>query len=83
MADRFGFPADLLQVLDSLVISLSKYTALLNPAHPKAAIAFGNNEQARAATATLFDLANRCRLAWNLKLARLLGKDVAGRGRLS
>lgn len=60
------------QVLDSLVISLSKYTALLNPAHPKAAIVFGNNERARAATATLFDLVNRCRPhAW-------LGASVTG-----
>jgi hypothetical protein len=47
------------QVLDSLMVALTKYTALLNPASPKATIAFGLNPKARAATETLFELANR------------------------
>ncbi|KAK9918480.1 hypothetical protein WJX75_004379 [Coccomyxa subellipsoidea] len=47
------------EVLDSLMVALTKYTALLNPASPKATIAFGLNPKARAATETLFELANR------------------------
>ena len=48
--------------MDSLVESLSKFTALLNPSLPRAAVAFGENEKARAATQTFFAIANRCRL---------------------
>ncbi|EIE18029.1 Sec7-domain-containing protein, partial [Coccomyxa subellipsoidea C-169] len=47
------------EVLDSLMVALTKYTALLNPASPKATVAFGLNAKARAATETLFELANR------------------------
>jgi hypothetical protein len=47
-------------VLDSLIVSLSKYTAALNPASPRAAVVFGNDEKARLATSTLFELVNRC-----------------------
>lgn len=47
------------QVLDSLMVTLSKYTVLLNPASPKACIAFGLNAKARMATETMFELANR------------------------
>ena len=46
--------------MDSLVESLSKFTALLNVAVPRAAVAFGENAQARAATQTFFAIANRC-----------------------
>ena len=42
------------------MVALTKYTALLNPASPKATVAFGLNAKARAATETLFELANRC-----------------------
>ena len=47
------------EVMDSLVVSLSKFTASLDPAAPKPALAFGENEKARMATQTLFTLANR------------------------
>ncbi|KAK9841755.1 hypothetical protein WJX81_000904 [Elliptochloris bilobata] len=47
------------EVMDSLVESLSRFTALLNPALPRAAVAFGENEKARAATQTFFAIANR------------------------
>ena len=47
--------------MDSLVESLSKFTALLNPAMPRTAVAFGENEKARSATQTFFAIANRCR----------------------
>lgn len=39
--------------------SLTKYTLLLNPASPKAAVAFGSNEKAKLATEAIFELANR------------------------
>jgi hypothetical protein len=47
-------------VLDSLVESLTKYTLVLNPASPKAAVLFGFNAKAKLATETIFELANRC-----------------------
>ncbi len=47
------------QVLDSLLASLTKYTALLNPLSPKASVLFGLNDKARMATETIFELANR------------------------
>ena len=43
--------------------SLSKFTALINPSLPRAAVAFGENEKALAATQTFFAIANRCRLS--------------------
>ena len=61
-----------LQVLDSLIVSLSKYTALLNPASPRAAVVFGNDEKARLATSTLFELVNRCGLFASCPLSGLL-----------
>ena len=48
-----------LQVLDSLITSLTKHTSLLNPAVPQAAIAFGADELSCLATETMFELANR------------------------
>ncbi|KAK9828895.1 hypothetical protein WJX72_002652 [[Myrmecia] bisecta] len=47
------------EVMDSLLVSLTKFTALLNPAASKPAVAFGENEKARMATETVFELANR------------------------
>lgn len=56
MVNRFDFVT---QVLDSLLASLTKYTALLNPLSPKASVLFGLNDKARMATETIFELANR------------------------
>eukprot|EP00884_Botryococcus_braunii_P022699 jgi/Botrbrau1/9112/Bobra.0305s0016.2 len=47
------------EVMDSLVISLSKFTSVLNPTSPKPAMAFGENEKMRMATETVFALASR------------------------
>lgn len=47
------------QVMDSLVISLSKFTSVLNPSSPKPAMAFGENDKMRMATETVFALASR------------------------
>ena len=47
------------EVMDSLIVSLSKFTAILDPAASKPALAFGENEKARMATQTMFTLANR------------------------
>lgn len=49
-----------LKVMDSLVISLSKFTSVLNPSSPKPAMAFGENDKMRMATETVFALASRC-----------------------
>ena len=51
------------QVMDNLVSSLSKFTVLLDPANPKAAVEFGNSEKARMACDAAFQLANRCATA--------------------
>lgn len=48
------------QVLDSLITSLTKHTSLLNPAVPQASVAFGADELSCMATETMFELANRC-----------------------
>lgn len=48
-----------LQVMDSMLVSLSKFTAVLNPAALKPAVTFGENEKARMATEAVFMLANR------------------------
>lgn len=45
--------------MDSLVVSLSKFTSLLNPAAFKPVVVFGENEKARAATEAVFTVANR------------------------
>lgn len=47
------------EVMDSLVVSLSKFTAILDPGASKPALAFGENEKARMATQTMFTIANR------------------------
>lgn len=47
------------QVMDSLVVSLSKFTSMLNPLAFKPVIAFGENDKARAATEAVFTVANR------------------------
>ena len=47
------------EVMDSLVVSLSKFTSILDPGTPKPALAFGENEKVRMATQTMFTLANR------------------------
>ena len=53
-----------LQVMDSMLVSLSKFTAVLNPAALKPAVTFGENEKARMATETVFLLANRWGKLW-------------------
>lgn len=45
--------------MDSLVVSLSKFTSMLNPLAFKPVIAFGENDKARAATEAVFTVANR------------------------
>ncbi|KAL3131638.1 hypothetical protein ABBQ38_007935 [Trebouxia sp. C0009 RCD-2024] len=47
------------EVMDSLVVSLSKFTSLLNPLAFKPVVTFGENEKARAATEAVFTVANR------------------------
>lgn len=46
--------------MDSLVVSLCKWTTLLEPSHPKPAVAFGEHPKARLATEVVFQVANRC-----------------------
>jgi hypothetical protein len=53
-----GFLVDA-QVMDSLVISLSKFTSVLNPSSPKPALAFGENDKMRMATEAVFALSSR------------------------
>ena len=45
--------------MDSLVVSLSKFTSPLNPLAPKPVISFGDNDNARMATEAVFTVANR------------------------
>ena len=45
--------------MDSLVVSLSKFTAPLNPAAFKPIVAFGNDDKGRMVTETIFTVANR------------------------
>ena len=47
------------QVMDSLVVSLSKFTSPLNPLAFKPVVTFGENEKARIATEAVFTVANR------------------------
>eukprot|EP00898_Chlorokybus_atmophyticus_P000253 jgi/Chlat1/1228/Chrsp115S01684 len=47
-------------VLDNLVISLCKFTTLLNPTAEKPSVAFGNDTKARMAAVTVFSIANKC-----------------------
>ena len=47
------------QVMDRLVVALSKFTALLDASAAKPVLAFGENERARLAMQTLFTIANR------------------------
>ena len=52
--------ASCMQVMDSLVVSLSKFTAPLTPgASPKPIVAFGFDDKGRMATETIFTVANR------------------------
>ena len=55
---RHSSPADM-QVMDALVVSLAKWTVLLDPHAPKPSVAFGDNHKARLATESIFLLANR------------------------
>lgn len=48
------------QVMDNLLSSLSKYTAMLSPSGNKPVVEFGNSEKGRLACETSFQLANRC-----------------------
>lgn len=41
------------------MVSLSKFTSLLNPLAFKPVVTFGENEKARAATEAVFTVANR------------------------
>ena len=45
--------------MDSLVVSLSKFTSPLNPLAFKPVVTFGENEKARIATEAVFTVANR------------------------
>lgn len=47
------------EVMDSLIVSLSKFTSILDPSVAKPTLAFGENEKARMATQAMFTLANR------------------------
>ena len=47
------------QVMDALVVSLAKWTVLLDPQAPKPSVAFGDNAKACLATEAIFALANR------------------------
>ncbi|KAL0041048.1 hypothetical protein WJX77_003321 [Trebouxia sp. C0004] len=47
------------EVMDSLVVSLSKFTSPLNPLAFKPVVTFGENEKARIATEAVFTVANR------------------------
>ena len=47
-------------VMDNMIASLSRFAAILDPANPKPALTFGENEKARRATQTMFIIANRC-----------------------
>lgn len=47
------------EVMDSLVVSLCKFTTMLNPAVPKPTVAFGEDFKSRQAAETVFMLANR------------------------
>ena len=49
-----------LQVMDALVVSLAKWTVLLDPQAQKPSVAFGDNAKACLATEAVFALANRC-----------------------
>ena len=49
----------LLQVMDSLVVSLCKWTQLLDPSASKPAVAFGEHSKARIAMEAVFTVANR------------------------
>ena len=62
-AGVFVDPGSIVQVLDSLITSLTKHTLILNPAVPQASIAFGADEISCMATETMFELANRCATA--------------------
>lgn len=46
------------QVMDSLVVALSKFTMLLNPAVPKPTVAFGEDGKARMSMEAIFYTAN-------------------------
>lgn len=45
-------------MVDSIVVALSKFSAVLTP--PKGVEAFGESAKARAALETMFAIANRC-----------------------
>lgn len=47
------------QVMDSLVVSLCKWTSLLDPSAPKPAVAFGEMPKARMAMEVVFQVGNR------------------------
>ena len=48
-----------IDVMDNLVISLCKFSALLNPTALKPAVTFGNDDKARVAVVCVFSLAHR------------------------
>lgn len=51
------------EVVDSIVVSLSKFSSVLHFGTPKVTVVFGENEKARLALETMFTIANRLRLA--------------------
>ena len=52
------------QVVDALVVSLAKWTVLLNPDALKPSVAFGENAKARLSTEAIFLLGNRWACQW-------------------
>ena len=60
LAAHLAYHHRLDQVMDALVVSLAKWTVLLDPHAPRPSVAFGDNPKARLATEAIFLLANRC-----------------------
>lgn len=59
-------PLQVDEVVDSVVISLSKFAGVLHPGSPKSVAAFGESEKARAAVEAMFLIANRSVLYYQL-----------------
>ena len=53
-------PRQVDEVVDSVVVALSKYGEALHPGSPRAVAAYGSSEKARACVEGMFSVANRC-----------------------
>lgn len=53
------------EVIDNIVVSLLKFTSVLNLNHQKPAYVFGMNRKAQLATESAFFIANRYKLQHN------------------